>query len=171
MKAVLLAAIILLPCFTQAQKHHRISTDTKTGWLIFKGPLSMEALSNEPSFDWMREGMKAYKPNSDAVSYLWKNLPSYRLVVLMGTWCSDSHELIPKLAKVLDQAEYPMQQLSIWGVDRRMNSGGPERSKYHLKKVPTIIVFKGKHELGRIVESVHTSVEADLARIIARDVH
>jgi hypothetical protein len=169
MKSLFLGMAMLMTGLACAQHSYRISKDAHTGSLIFKGPLSINALREEPSFDWMRDGMKAYKPDADAVAYLWKNLPNYHLVVLLGTWCSDSHELIPKLATVLEQAEFPMQQLSAWGVDRRMSSGGRERSKFHLKKVPTIIVFKGNHELGRIVESVHASIETDLANIIRKD--
>jgi hypothetical protein len=37
---------------------------------------------------------------------------------------------------------------------------------YKLDKVPTIIVFKGNKEVGRIVETVEKSVENDLVEII-----
>jgi hypothetical protein len=37
---------------------------------------------------------------------------------------------------------------------------------YKLEKVPTIIVFKGNKEVGRIVETVDKSVENGLVKII-----
>jgi hypothetical protein len=169
MKSLLLAFFVLLSCTAYAQKPYSISKDEETGGLVFKGPITLADLNGEPSFKWMKKGMDSYEPDANAVTYLAKALPPYTLIVLMGTWCDDSQNLIPKLAKVLQAAKFPTQHMAMWGVDRAKQTGGVENRTFELKKVPTIIVFKGNREVGRIVESVSRSVEVDLAQILQKE--
>lgn len=169
MKSLFVAFLIMLACTAQAQKPYAISKDEETGGLVFKGPITLADLNGEPSFKWMKKGMEGYEPDANAVTYLTKALRPYTLIVLMGTWCDDSQNLIPKLAKVLQAAKFPMQQMAMWGVDRAKQTGGIENKTFELKKVPTIIVFKGNREVGRIVESVNRSVEIDLAQILQKE--
>lgn len=169
MKSLFLLFAILLGFSAGAQKPYSISTDDQTGSLVFKGPITLSDLNGEPSFKWMKKGQDSYSPDQNAIVYLRRALPPYTLIVLMGTWCDDSQNLIPKLAKVLQQTKFPADHLAMWGVDRAKETGGIESKTFQLKKVPTIIVYKGNHEVGRIVESVNRSVEVDLAQIIQKD--
>ena len=81
----------------------------------------------------------------------------------------DSQNLVPKLAKTLEAARFPMKQFVMYGVDRAKQTGGIESKLYDVKRVPTIVVYKGNVEAGRIVESVKRNVETDLAQIIHKD--
>jgi hypothetical protein len=169
MKSFLLLLALLAGLSAAAQKPYTISKDEETGSLVFKGPITLSDLNGEPSFKWMKKGMDSYAPEENAVVYLRKALPSYTIVVLMGTWCDDSQNLIPKLAKVLQVTKFPMDHLAMWGVDRAKETGGIEHRTFQLKKVPTIIVFRGNKEMGRIVESVNRSVEIDLTQILQKE--
>ncbi|MEN9964666.1 MAG: hypothetical protein RL582_1761, partial [Bacteroidota bacterium] len=40
---------------------------------------------------------------------------------------------------------------------------------YNIKRVPTVIVMLQNREVGRIIENVNESIEADLLRIIEKD--
>src|SRR4051812_41557495 len=105
MKYLLIFAIAsCMSLTTHAQKAYSTSKDEETGATIFKGPITMEDLRNEPSFTWLKKGDSAYLPDSTAIKYLQKELPAYTIVVLMGTWCDDSQYLIPKLNKTLTLA-------------------------------------------------------------------
>jgi hypothetical protein len=169
MKSLFLALTLLIACTAQAQKPYAISKDEETGGLVFKGPIALADLNGEPTFKWMKKGMDSYEPDANAITYLTKALQPYTLIVLMGTWCDDSQNLIPKLAKVLQASKFPAGHMAMWGVDRAKQTGGIEHRTFELKKVPTIIVFKGNKEIGRIVESVNRSIEIDLAQIIQKE--
>ena len=152
-----------------AQKTYVTAKDDQTGAVVFKGPITMADLSGEHSFSWMKRGETDYKPDSAAIKALRFALPAYTLVTFMGTWCDDSQSIIPKLAKVLQAARYPADKEVMYGVDRDKQTTGVESKIYDIKRVPTIIVFKGNKEVGRITESVSNSVEADLLQIVRRD--
>jgi thiol-disulfide isomerase/thioredoxin len=149
-----------------AQSAFDTSTDKENGALIFKGSITFDDLQKEPSFIWYKSGVTAYKPDIATIELLKNELPSFQLVVLMGTWCDDSQNLIPKLYKVLQETKYPMRQLSLYGVNRVKECNHDEHILYSLKKVPTIILFRNNKEVGRIVENVNKSIEADLKNII-----
>jgi hypothetical protein len=57
----------------------------------------------------------------------------------------------------------------MYGVDRAKTAKNGEEKMYAIKFVPTIILMKDNKEAGRIVESVQTSMEADMVDIIKGD--
>jgi thiol-disulfide isomerase/thioredoxin len=166
MKYLFAFLLISMSVSTFAQSDFDKSKDPENNAVVYKGQITFEDLKAESSFNWFRDGTEQYKPNTKEVEFLKKNLKNYRLVVLLGTWCEDSQNLIPKLNKVLETAEFPMSQYQMFGVNREKAAKYAEKQMYKLEKVPTIIVFKGNKELGRIVETVDKSVENGLVKII-----
>ncbi|MBZ0097570.1 MAG: thioredoxin family protein, partial [Taibaiella sp.] len=134
--------------------------------LVFTGQFTFADLQQEESFKWMTEGTDAYQPGAEDISYLKNELNKYQLVVFMGTWCEDSHNLIPKLYKALEASGYPAQQLTLYGLNREKKGKGTAHEEYKVLYVPTIIVLSDDKEVGRITETVRKSVEADLVTII-----
>ena len=161
-------AILFLSLQASAQKSYTVSKDPENGSQVFKGELKLEDLSAEPTFGWYTKGLSSYAPDSTAVKYLRTRLPKYTVITLMGTWCEDSQNLVPKLAKTLQAAGFPMSQFSLYGVDRSKKTNGVEAQTYNVKLVPTIIIFRGTEEVGRIVETVKDNIENDLAQIILK---
>lgn len=159
-------ALILCSLGAAAQKSYTISKDPENGSLVFKGQLSFDDLKAEPDFGWFSKGTDAYTPDSNMVKYLREHLQPFTIVTVMGTWCEDSQNLIPKLAKTLGGAEFPMSRFLLYGVDRSKRTNGVEAQTYKIQLVPTIIVFRGNEEVGRITETVTRNIETDLARII-----
>lgn len=167
MKQILLLAALLMSLSSFAQSDFDISKDKENGAIVYKGQISFDDLNKEHTFTWMKKSDE-YKPDSATMVSLKKDLPKYEMVVLMGTWCDDSHILIPRLYKVMQQAGYPMAKCKIYGVDRAKETKYIEHKLYSVQKVPTIILFKDHSEVGRIVESVKKSIEADLAQLIQK---
>ena len=89
-------------------------------------------------------------------------------MVLIGTWCEDSQNLIPKLYTTLLKADYDVGSVKIIGVDRMKEAKERMEKPYSIEKVPTIIVYKNEKEVGRIIEVVKQSIETDLADIISK---
>lgn len=173
MKKLLTAIALMMSTtlFAQAQgSDYDVSKDAENGAVVFKGQVTFADLEKEPSFSWLKSGADTYKPDSNAVKYLKQHLRNYEMVVLMGTWCDDSQNLMPKFYKVLQLTGYPMAKYNMFGVDRAKTTKNIEHRLYKLDKVPTIIVYKNHNELGRIVETVKKNVETDLVQLIRKDV-
>jgi hypothetical protein len=57
----------------------------------------------------------------------------------------------------------------MFGVNREKESLNADSKLYNIKNAPTVIVYKDNTEVGRIVETVHETIEADLLEIIGND--
>lgn len=117
-----------------------------------KGIISREVLVNDTSFKWYAENQRTYKPNSYAVEGLQKNKDSIQLLVFMGTWCDDSHYIIPKFYTLVDSAGFSENRITLIGVDRKKTTLSHLAEALDIKNVPTIMVMKNGKELGRVVE-------------------
>lgn len=169
---IALAAFLIMSISAEAQdiiKKYETSTDSVNGSVVYKGLIGFGILDKEPSFSWYKSGVDRYKPSKRYVHKLKTSLSKYNIIVVMGTWCGDSKDMIPKLYKVLDATGYPVKEkLVMYGVDRAKTAGHGQEKQYGIEYVPVIILFDGAKEIGRITESVHKSVEADLSAIIRK---
>ncbi len=170
MKKLLLGLAIAMSTTVFAQdKAYKVSTDPKNGRTVFAGPLTFSDLDGEKSFAWMSEGYSGYEPKKKPLEYIRPRLRHYDMVIFMGTWCGDSHEMIPKLKRVLDIVDYPKSQLKMYGTDRSKTTADALEKKYNIVSVPTVILYRDGKEVGRITETVHKNIEKDLADIIKTD--
>ena len=153
--------------YSHAQhKAYEVTKDSANGSQVFRGTFTVEDLMNEATFDWMKNGVSGYQPVAQYLDFLKQRLPDYTIVVFLGTWCDDSHYWIPKLIKLLQAVNYPLQKLTLFGVDRTKTTPNGEQVPYHITLVPAIILMKDGKEAGRITESAQNGLEADLQKII-----
>ncbi len=89
------------------------------------------------------------------------------VVVVFGTWCSDSKEHVPRFLKIADLSGIAPSHISYYGVDRSKKSNDGVTDQYHIEFVPTFIFFKRGKEIGRITESPRNSLEEDILSILA----
>jgi len=169
MKKILFGVLILISARAIAQKTYDVSTDPKNGQKVFNGPITFQDLDGEPSFTWLKSGFEEYKPRKKPLNYIRYKLKHYNMVVFLGTWCSDSHEIIPKLERIIGIIDYPQSQLSMYGTNRAKTTKNDAEKKYNITLVPTIILFRDGKEIGRITETAHKKIETDLAAIIKSD--
>jgi len=169
MKKILFILMILTSLTAAAQKSYEVSKDPKNDRVVFSGPITFKDLEGEPTFTWFTEGRENYKLRKKQISYLRDKLKKYNMVVFMGTWCGDSHEIIPKLQRVLMETGYPMSKYTMYGVDRSKTSKDAGEKKYNITLVPTIILLRDGKEIGRITETAHKNIEIDLAEIVKSD--
>ncbi|MBP6589749.1 MAG: hypothetical protein KA229_06550, partial [Chitinophagaceae bacterium] len=83
-----------------------------------KGILSRQLLTSDTSFRWYAEAQKIYTPPAAAVEAFQQKKDSVQLLVFMGTWCEDSHFIIPRLFKLTDAAGFSDERITLIGVDR-----------------------------------------------------
>lgn len=135
--------------FSQAQ--YEVFSE-KPNEKTLKGIITRDILEKDTSFKWWAENLKDFKPNADALEGLTKNRDSIHLVVFMGTWCHDSHFIIPKFYSLLDASGFPQEKVSLIGVDRKKTTLSDMTGALGITNVPTIIVMKAGKEIGRVVE-------------------
>jgi thiol-disulfide isomerase/thioredoxin len=125
-------------------------------------------LLKDTSFKWYAENQQTYKPNSYAIDGLQKNKDSIQLLVFMGTWCDDSHYIIPKFYALVDAAGFPEYHITLIGVDRKKTTLSHLAEALDIKNVPTIMVMKNGKEMGRVVEYGKSGMfDKDLGDILA----
>lgn len=133
--------------------------------IVYRGALTFEDISHVPAFHF-EEAAAKYKPKARAIKVLSEALSNYELLVFLGTWCPDSHIMIPELFKVLQSVNYPVEKVSLHGLDRDKLDKDGIPTNYNITFVPTVIVLKDGKEIGRITEVPHKSIEQDLVKII-----
>lgn len=170
MRIIPILLLVLMSVTGMAQTEEPVvMKDPKNGRIVLKGPLTYTSLTRESSFDWLQSGQQAYRPNARKIKILKDRLTpeKYQLVVFMGTWCADTHELLPQFFKVLQQTTYPAEKVVMYGVERDKTTRSADVRKYNVVSLPTFIVLdQAGNEKGRITESVNKSIESDLVHII-----
>ncbi len=138
---------------------------------VLVGALDPEQVLEVPGW---RARHDEYVPDHEGMARLRQALhqgAQLRVVVVLGTWCSDSRREVPRLLAVLDQANADGGvQLEIEGVDRTMivqdsfwdETVLPGRRP---RAVPMIVVLDSAgQELARVIETAEEPLETTLAR-------
>lgn len=163
-----LCLFVFLSTQSLSQSNYEIITDSVDGTTkIYKGQLKKSDLTR---FAWYAESQKIYPhPAALALENLTKFKDSVSLVVFLGTWCEDSHFVVPKLLKLQEESGFPEDSVSLYGVDRTKKSTGTLTHDYAIVNVPTIIVMKKGREVGRVVEYGKTGIwDQEFGELFAR---
>ena len=163
---IIIIGVLLTGGSVFAQSQAEISRDQK-GIKILKGIISRDDLEKDTTFAWYAENLKGYAPNTLAIEGLKKNKDSIQLIAFMGTWCEDSHFVIPRLFSLLDQANFPKDRVTLIGTDRDKKTLSHLSEAMNVTNVPTIIVMKKGKEMGRVIEYGHDGLfDKELGEII-----
>jgi len=162
--------LTLQSCDAQKIVVNREVETTNDGKMLL-GPQTKNQFLKSPYSDWYVREHDEYAIDQKTVAELKKEkLSSYSMIVVLGTWCGDSHREVPRLMKILESINYPEQKLTIIAVNRKKEAPGGEEGVYNIQRVPTIIVQKYGKEIGRIIESPASGyLERDLLEIIQKD--
>ena len=84
----------------------------------------------------------------------------------MGTWCHDSKREIPRLIKILDNLKFDQSNVEIIGLTKEKKGYFNDYSRYNITNTPTIIFYKNKKEVGRIIEKPKETLESNMLSIL-----
>jgi thiol-disulfide isomerase/thioredoxin len=149
-----------------SQDINKLVIDEKTGKQMLIGECTLEAFRDTSFAWWWNSGYEMFEPNLVPFENIREELSEIYFIVFMGTWCSDSRQLIPRFFKTLDLLDYPTSIVKIISVDRDKKSNTEGEKVFGITLVPTIIIYKDNNEIGRIVELPVKSLEEDIADII-----
>ncbi len=130
---------------------------------ILVGKVNRKGFYKKPFVDWFTVEYDNYTPDAQTITALKKKVPdNAKVLIIMGTWCSDSRREVPRLYKVLDEIGFDDDRISVIAVDRNLQADSIDVARYQVVKVPTIIYYHYGYAAGRINETPKISLEKDL---------
>ena len=110
------------------------------------------------------DAYQAFYLGSDELARVAKWPENIRISVYFGTWCHDSQREVPKLMRIAEAS--PSVKYSWVALD--LNKSDPQQlaKSARVKFTPTIIVYDGEKELGRIIERPKVTLIDDITLLI-----
>lgn len=130
------------------------------------GPISRDQVE---AYDWFKKEYDGYKVSKKALAALKEvdKTTDYRIVIVMGDWCSDSKREMPRFYKILDGLGFPQDKVLLILVDENKHDASGLGKQFSIKYVPTFIFLDNNgNQLGRIVETPTKSLEEDWKNIL-----
>jgi hypothetical protein len=158
--------ILVLPLIIRSQQVNTLETDPQSGKEILVGYCDRSGLMLGTFGELYNQYYPIYKPDRTVIRQLKGTREGLDIVIVLGTWCSDSHEQVPKFLKVLDKMRFDEERLKMICVDREKLGGEVDVLPYNVVFVPTFIFLKNGKEIGRIVETPIRTLEVDMLGIV-----
>ena len=124
--------------------------------------------TNLTKYSWYESNYSTYKADQTALDKLKPFVPELKVMVVMGTWCGDSHELVPAFFTIAEKIGLPDSKIEMIAVDRKKNCPLPDISSLNIEYVPTFFVFYEDKLMGKIVETPAKTLEADLLDLLMK---
>lgn len=147
---ILITFLLAIPLFAQDQ--------------YLSGPVTEAQIREVKIFDLYAE---RYEPNKEMIQKLHVVQDSIFIDVFMGTWCHDSKREVPALFKVIESINNPRISVGYTALEYKRRGPKDVIKQNDIKRTPTFIIYKNGKEVGRIIEEVAISMEADLFNIIS----
>jgi thiol-disulfide isomerase/thioredoxin len=161
-KLSVLLVMTLFPAMIFSQEFNRRINDPKLNQEILYGYCDRNGLETGDFGEIFAQYYKLYIPDKLVIKELRLHKDGIEILIVLGTWCSDSQEQVPKFFKVLDKIRFNKSSVEMICVSRDKEAGEVETAKFDIRKVPTFIIFRNGKEAGRIIETPYTTLEKDL---------
>jgi thiol-disulfide isomerase/thioredoxin len=148
-----------------AQQLNQIITDTTLHTEVLIDTCNRDGLTGQVFGVFYQQEYASYSPDAEIIRLIDGKLNDYHLIVVMGSWCGDSQEQVPRFYKVLDQLHFPEDQVSLICVDRKKKTIHADIQPLNIQLVPTFIFYRKGAEAGRIVETPSQTLEKDILNI------
>jgi thiol-disulfide isomerase/thioredoxin len=164
LKTAILTLVCILcsiySCKVMAQNEQKKDTE-----VIHLSDFQRHNLNNNTVYPWYLPAYQAYTPDISVLRPLYSIKKSITVTIYGGSWCDDTHALLPVFYKVADAISMDSSSIKLIGVDRDKKAAHGEEKDMNITKVPSFIFYYDGKEVGRIVESVQKTMEQDMAAI------
>ncbi|MFA5971770.1 MAG: thioredoxin family protein [Lentimicrobiaceae bacterium] len=170
MKKLAFFLLILFPAMAFTQKLNQKTTDPKKNNEMLIGYCNRDGFATiNSNFD---SAYKAEYPisraDAETMKLLSGKLNGIKVTLVMGTWCGDSKEWVPRFYKIMDELNFDYKNLTLICVDRSKKAPGTNVDALKIELVPTFIFYRNAEELGRIVEVPSDLLEKDILKIVSK---
>lgn len=105
---------------------------------------------------------------SDEDRKLWRDMPSgLRISVYFGTWCHDSQREVPRLLRGLESHSGELE-FELYGLDHNKADPAGRAKSADIRYTPTIVIYSGEEEKGRIIEKPEISLAKDIYDLVQK---
>lgn len=137
-------------------------------WIL--GYFTRARMESVPHSEWFRKGYDEYRFDKAIVNKLTDTgKEGITMKIVLGTWCPDSRREVPRFMRLMDEWNFPQENITFIGTDIAKLSPVGEYDKLNIERVPTFIFFRNNIELGRIIETPVASLEQDMLDILTRN--
>jgi len=140
--------------------------DTVDENMMLIGVINEEGLKKQEFIDWYQENFKDHILDTVTIKLIKPKLNELKIIVFMGTWCSDSQREVAALYKVLKEADFDTNQLEVIALSQEKDTPNHLEKGFNIEFVPTIIFYKNDKEIGRYVEFARDTLEKDILAIL-----
>lgn len=166
MQKYLILFVIMITAFQINAQDYKITTDEKNGEPLILGYCPVSAMNDSVFNNTWTEEYNNYQPDFETLDSLEGKLDSINIKIVFRSTCSDSREQLPRFFKILNELNYPVNTITLIGVNREKQGLSNEAEGLEIEFVPTIIFYKDGKEIGRIVETPAESLEKDLLKML-----
>lgn len=161
-------SLLVLSNLTAQERNQEVKLENAQPYMV--GQIDVKGLSSNSYETWYTSTHSAYEVDTNSITSIKNELAKHNILVFMGTWCGDSKREVPRFIKILEAANFPMDNLKLVAVDRRKEhykkSPTGEEWGLRIERVPTFIFLKNGKEANRIIESPISSLEKDIGAIV-----
>jgi thiol-disulfide isomerase/thioredoxin len=158
--------LMAIPAWLQAQEMNRKIIDPSLNEEILIDYCTRAGLKEGAFGEMYKMYYPIYKPDREVISKLKQRKSGLDVIIVLGTWCSDSQEQVPKFLKVWDKVYFLGSQVTIIAVNKEKKGDRVDVSRYDIQRVPTFIFTRKGKEIGRIIETPTMSLERDMLMIV-----
>lgn len=171
---VLIGVIFICACHrhTVSQTSNSVNHEEidSHGNVMLLGKATKERLQQAPFGEWFNKNYADYKIDSSTADKLKPLTGDKHFLLFMGTWCGDSKREIPRVFKLLNYLGVKPSQVELVTVDNidsaYKQSPTHEERGLNIHHVPDLVIYNGKVEMGRVIESPVMSWEKDMLTIL-----
>ena len=169
-ESVVLSVMIFLGtiAFSQEKKLNQEVFDQESKHMITIGYCTLKGISDSVFTATFNNEYDTYNPDREVIGQITSLLDDVTVTIVMGTWCSDSREQVPRFFRIFDMLERAIPDPVLICVDQDKKAGDVSLEGMNILKVPTIIVYHHNRELGRIIETPQTTMEQDFLDILKK---
>jgi thiol-disulfide isomerase/thioredoxin len=166
---ITILAFVLFITYASAQEVNRTKIDEKSQMEVLIGLCNRDGLKSNLFKTYYESEYSSYTPEATTMAILKTAMATknIKVTVVMGSWCGDSQEQVPRFFKIIDAIGYADTNVTIYCVDRTKKTDKGETDNLNITLVPTIIFYQDGKEIGRITETPKTSIEKDMLEIIS----
>jgi thiol-disulfide isomerase/thioredoxin len=163
--AALVSGCLLIGCLPGGAGH-RATDEGELGAPVTTGWVPAAELIRTPEHADFRQRYDTVEVEEPVVGMLQQLSPDVDVVVIYGSWCSDSRREVPRFLRIVENGGFAKERVRYYGVDRTKKSPDGLTDQYEIERVPTFILLRSGKELGRVVEIPRTTLEGDMVEIL-----
>lgn len=140
--------------------------DTKSEKEILIGYCTLDSLKTGEFGESFNDEWQWYEVDTTLTKKIKNKISNVSITIVLGTWCGDSKEQVPRFFKIMEQAGYDVNKIKLISVDRNKKAGDVLIDDLKVEKVPTFMFYRDGKEIGRIIETPEETLEKAVIQII-----